>query len=128
MRPIRWGSRGTSPRFCALAVSSGLALVGLTPAASAQDQATLGEISVEGSAGGSASGASAASSAGAGNAGSAGTGPERGDGPVKGFVAKRSLTGTKTDTPLIETPQSISVVTADEIATREALSIGAALD
>ena len=37
-------------------------------------------------------------------------------GPVNGYVATRSATGAKTDTPLIETPQSISVVTADQIA------------
>ncbi|MFT4266593.1 MAG: TonB-dependent receptor, partial [Xenophilus sp.] len=36
-------------------------------------------------------------------------------GPVDGYVAKRSATGTKTDTPIIETPQSVSVVTADRI-------------
>lgn len=36
-------------------------------------------------------------------------------GPVQGYVAKRSATGTKTDTPLQETPQSISVVTADQM-------------
>jgi iron complex outermembrane recepter protein len=35
--------------------------------------------------------------------------------PVKGYVAKRSATGTKTDTPIVETPQSISVVTKDFI-------------
>jgi len=39
-------------------------------------------------------------------------------GPVKGYVAKRSATGTKTDTPIIETPQSISVVGRDEIEAR----------
>ena len=36
-------------------------------------------------------------------------------GPLQGYVAKRSATGTKTDTPLIETPQSISIVGAEEI-------------
>ncbi|MFJ3460294.1 TonB-dependent siderophore receptor [Achromobacter spanius] len=36
-------------------------------------------------------------------------------GPVDGFVAGYSMTGTKTDTPLIETPQSISVVTRDQM-------------
>jgi iron complex outermembrane receptor protein len=41
---------------------------------------------------------------------------ERANGPVAGFVASRSATGTKTDTPLIETPQSVSVVTADQIS------------
>jgi iron complex outermembrane receptor protein len=38
---------------------------------------------------------------------------ERATGPVSGYVARRSATATKTDTPLIETPQSISVVTAE---------------
>lgn len=32
-----------------------------------------------------------------------------------GYLAKNSGTATKTDTPLLETPQSISVVTADQI-------------
>ena len=41
----------------------------------------------------------------------AGAGGERANGPVREFVATRSGTATKTDTPLIETPQSISVVT-----------------
>ncbi|THF54893.1 TonB-dependent siderophore receptor [Pseudothauera rhizosphaerae] len=41
------------------------------------------------------------------------TGGESAWGPVEGYAAKRSATGTKTDTPIIETPQSISVVTAD---------------
>jgi iron complex outermembrane receptor protein len=36
-------------------------------------------------------------------------------GPVQGYNAKQSATGTKTDTPLRETPQSISVVTADRM-------------
>jgi iron complex outermembrane receptor protein len=31
---------------------------------------------------------------------------ETATGPVKGYVARASATGTKTDTPLIETPQS----------------------
>ncbi|KUL94901.1 hypothetical protein DK26_17080 [Bosea sp. WAO] len=35
---------------------------------------------------------------------------ERANGPVDGYVARRSATATKTDTPLIETPQSVSVV------------------
>lgn len=38
---------------------------------------------------------------------------ETGTSRVNGYVAKRSTTGTKTDTPIIETPQSISVVTSD---------------
>jgi iron complex outermembrane receptor protein len=48
-------------------------------------------------------------------------------GPVDGYVAGRSATGSKTDTPLIETPQSISVITADQIESQGVESIGNAL-
>lgn len=44
-------------------------------------------------------------------------------GPVRGYVATRSATATKTDTPLIENPQSVSVITADEIGDRKAESL-----
>ncbi|MBC3916198.1 TonB-dependent siderophore receptor [Undibacterium sp. CY18W] len=47
--------------------------------------------------------------------------------PVIGFIAKRSATGTKTDTPIIETPQSISVVTADRMAAIGATTLRDAL-
>ena len=40
---------------------------------------------------------------------------ERADGPVRGYAAQRSATATKTDTPLNEVPQSISVITADQV-------------
>ena len=40
---------------------------------------------------------------------------ESATGPVQGYVANRSVTGTKTDTPLIEVPQSISVIGAEQI-------------
>ncbi|CAM3673165.1 TonB-dependent siderophore receptor [Halomonas sp. AOP12-C2-37] len=39
---------------------------------------------------------------------------EEATGPVQGIAATRSATGTKTDTPIIETPQSISVVSSEE--------------
>ncbi|QSI32376.1 TonB-dependent siderophore receptor [Variovorax sp. RKNM96] len=39
-------------------------------------------------------------------------------GPVTGFAAKRSLSGTKTDTPILEIPQSISVIGRDEMNAR----------
>lgn len=52
---------------------------------------------------------------------------ERGNGPVRGFVATRSGTASKTDTPLIETPQSVSVVTTDQVRNQGAVSIGEAL-
>jgi iron complex outermembrane receptor protein len=44
-------------------------------------------------------------------------------GPVTGYVAKQSATGTKTDTPLQETPQSISVVTADRMKDQGVTSV-----
>src|SRR5688572_17033929 len=40
---------------------------------------------------------------------------ERGHSPVRGFVAPVSATATKTDTPVLETPQSVSTVTRDQI-------------
>jgi iron complex outermembrane receptor protein len=40
---------------------------------------------------------------------------ETATGPVYAYVAKRNITGMKTDTPIIETPQSISVVTNAQI-------------
>lgn len=52
---------------------------------------------------------------------------ETATGPVKGIVATRSATGTKTDTPLIETPQSVSVVTADRVSQQAATSLNQAL-
>ena len=44
-------------------------------------------------------------------------------GPVKGYVATRSLSATKTDAALIETPQSISVVTKDQMRAQGAESL-----
>ncbi|GKS77412.1 TonB-dependent siderophore receptor [Acidovorax sp. SUPP950] len=48
---------------------------------------------------------------------------EMATGPVHGYVAKRSATGTKTDSLLVETPQSVSVITSDELAARAVSSI-----
>ncbi|MCS3895684.1 iron complex outermembrane receptor protein [Bradyrhizobium japonicum USDA 38] len=36
-------------------------------------------------------------------------------GPVNGYVANRSSSGTKTNTPIMETPQSVSVIGAEQI-------------
>lgn len=52
---------------------------------------------------------------------------ERAGGPVDGYVARRSDTATKTDTPLIETPQSVSVVTRDQIEDQGATTVSQAL-
>lgn len=43
------------------------------------------------------------------------TGVTNGSGPVKDYVASTSTAGTKTDTPLKETPQSISVVGQEQM-------------
>ncbi len=48
-------------------------------------------------------------------------------GPVPGYVARRSATATKTDTPLVETPQSISVITRDQLETQNVRTVNEAL-
>ncbi|OJV03290.1 MAG: hypothetical protein BGO16_10250 [Nitrobacter sp. 62-23] len=48
-------------------------------------------------------------------------------GPVQGYVATRSATGSKTDAPIIEVPQTINVVTADQIRSQGAQSVSEAL-
>lgn len=47
-----------------------------------------------------------------------GDGEQGGTGPVKGYVAKQTTTGSKTDTPLNEIPQSVSVVGREELDDR----------
>jgi iron complex outermembrane recepter protein len=49
-----------------------------------------------------------------------------GDGS-RGYVATQTTVGTKTNTPLIETPQSISVVTQDQLKTQDPQSVKDAL-
>lgn len=48
-------------------------------------------------------------------------------GPIQGFVAHQSATATRTDTPLLETPQAISIVGRDQILTQNAQTIVEAL-
>jgi iron complex outermembrane receptor protein len=43
------------------------------------------------------------------------------------FTAEDAISGTKTDTPLIEVPQSVSVITEEQIEQQAAQSVGAAL-
>lgn len=52
---------------------------------------------------------------------------ESATGPVLGYVAKRSATATKTDTPLSETPQAVSVITADRMRDQGAQTVQDAL-
>jgi iron complex outermembrane recepter protein len=44
-------------------------------------------------------------------------------GPVAGYVASRSVTATKTDTPLIETARTVTVVTRDQMDAQQAQSL-----
>jgi iron complex outermembrane receptor protein len=59
--------------------------------------------------------------------GSGGASQESAWGPVGTIVAKRSATGTKTDTPLVKTPQSVSVITRQQMDTLQPTSVKEAL-
>ena len=48
---------------------------------------------------------------------------EQANGPVDGYVATRSATGSKTDVPITEIPQSVSVVTSQRIRDQGALTV-----
>ena len=52
---------------------------------------------------------------------------ETATGPVDGYVATRSATGTKTDTPLLEVPRTVNVVTRDQIEAQQPQSVKEAL-
>lgn len=56
-----------------------------------------------------------------------GEGKENPKGPVKGYVAKSSSTATKTGTSVLETPQSVSVITLDQIKAQDAKTLSEAL-
>lgn len=53
---------------------------------------------------------------------------ERAGGPINGYVASRSASSTKTDTPIIETPQSISVVSREQIRDQGGQTLGEVLN
>jgi len=53
--------------------------------------------------------------------------PSTATGPVNGYVAKASASGTKTDTPILETPQTINVVGARQIRDEGATTLAEAL-
>lgn len=48
--------------------------------------------------------------------------------PVVGYRAKNAATATKTDTPLLETPQSVTVITRDQITDQGATGLQEALN
>lgn len=54
--------------------------------------------------------------------------PESPIGPDEGYEVKRSASATKTDTPLIETPQSVTVITRDRIEDQGATNLQDALN
>jgi iron complex outermembrane receptor protein len=55
-------------------------------------------------------------------------GKETALGPVKGIVATRSATGSKTDTPIVEVPRTVNVITRDQITVQQPRSVKEALD
>ncbi len=58
-----------------------------------------------------------------GNEGGPAQAAETGTGPVNGYVATKSTTGSKTDTRITAIPQSVSVVGREEIDDRKALKV-----
>ncbi|MDP8568347.1 TonB-dependent siderophore receptor [Methylophilus aquaticus] len=52
---------------------------------------------------------------------------ERANGRVKGYVARRNSTATKTDSAILEAPQSVSVITRDQMTMQAVQSVGEAL-
>ncbi|HYE40494.1 MAG TPA: TonB-dependent receptor plug domain-containing protein, partial [Ramlibacter sp.] len=54
--------------------------------------------------------------------------PETATSPVIGYKARNAVTATKTDTPLVETPQSVTVVTRDQMVDQGATGVQDALN
>ena len=99
-----------------LTLLSGVAWAGFGPTATraqnATDTVTLDTLSVEG--------------VGIGR-NAAGSQPGGAVGPVRGYVATQSRVATKTDTPILETAQSISVIGRQQIDDQNALTLNQAL-
>ena len=91
----------------------------------------LNEISVEaagrGQAGPALAGTGGANMSGGDGNSAATSGGGGGPSGVTGYVARVSPTATKTNTPLIETPQSVSVVTREQLNDRNVQSLNEAL-
>lgn len=62
-----------------------------------------------------------------GDGGSAATSGGGGPSGVTGYVARVSPTATKTNTPLLETPQSVSVVTREQLNDRNVQDLAQAI-
>ncbi|BAR99127.1 ferrichrome-iron receptor [Blastochloris viridis] len=108
-----------SVRFAAVLLA-GTMLSGVVIATARAQSTELAPITVEGQRGDEDAG----NDGGAANGGGAGTGAR---GPANGIVAERSISGTKTDAALIETPQSITVVTRQQMEAQGAKSVAEAL-
>ncbi len=86
----------------------------------AQESTRLDEISVAGEGGGTGRPGGRAPSR---NVVSVSGDPEAGGkGPVEGYVARTSTAGTKTAAPIIETPQSLTVIGRDRIDVQQSTS------
>jgi iron complex outermembrane receptor protein len=110
--------RGIGRTAMVRAALAGASLAALSGVALAQQSGTipLDTIDVEGR--GAPSG---------GPAGAPRLRPETAVGPVEGYVATRSATATKTDTPLIRTPQSVSVIGTEQIIAQKAQTLSEAV-
>lgn len=112
-------------RFLRAAALSGASLLVLATAATAQE-ATPPRRGVTNPPAGSSTQLDELSVTGRGGVGvgvAAARAVESPTGPVSGFVATRSATATKTNTPLIETPQSISVVGREQMDAQKAQTL-----
>jgi iron complex outermembrane receptor protein len=56
-----------------------------------------------------------------------GVGEDDGQGPFPGLLANTSTAGTKTDTPIMETPQSITIIGRDRLDTFQSTNVNEAL-
>jgi iron complex outermembrane receptor protein len=116
-------------RQAGVAISVDAALVAGKTAPAVHGAMTLGEALDKALAGSGLTATASGSAIAIGVAGKAGSvlpaltvnaGLESADGLVPGYVARRSATATKTDTPLTEIPQSISVIGRTEMEARGA--------
>jgi iron complex outermembrane recepter protein len=69
----------------------------------------------------------AASSTPSSNSGPAAASLQQGAGAINGFVAGQSNSGTKTNTPILQTPQSISVITPGQMTAQGATNLTEAI-
>ena len=104
-----------------------LATTALPGAASAQEQSVrLDQLSVEGALPGPAAGSGANLSGGDGGT-AATSGGGGGPSGITGYTARISPTATKTNTPLLETPQSVTVLTREALNDRNVQTLNEAI-